>query len=56
MSIKKELQAEEKRLTQKTCTVCGKPAEYCMRGLPDNTYCKVCAKEYFKLLSYLDKL
>jgi len=39
-----------------TCIVCGLEAEFCMRGIPENTYCKKCAKDYFKLLSYLDKL
>lgn len=38
------------------CISCDKVAEYCIRGLPQNTYCKDCAKAYFKLLSYLDKL
>jgi len=38
------------------CVMCNRAAEYCMRGLPENTYCKTCAKDYFKLLSYLDKL
>lgn len=56
MSIKKAVKAEEKKLSQKTCVVCSEPAEFCMRGLPDNTYCKPCAKDYFKLLGYLDKL
>lgn len=38
------------------CIVCGKKAEYCMRGIPKNTYCRKCAEAYFKFLNYLDKL
>ncbi|MBN2141845.1 hypothetical protein JW711_00805 [Candidatus Woesearchaeota archaeon] len=38
------------------CMVCGGNAEYCMRGIPKNTYCKDCAEAYFQLLEYLDKL
>jgi|GEM_PF-2364023 len=38
------------------CIACGKKAEYCMRGLPKNTYCKACAEAYFKFLNYLDRL
>ena len=60
MSIIKEIKKYEKKLDKKTekksCIVCKKPAELCMRGLPENTYCKECAKEYFKLLSYLEKI
>ncbi|MBC8501271.1 MAG: hypothetical protein H8D38_05925 [DPANN group archaeon] len=56
MSIKREVKKEEKKLKQKTCVVCKGPAVFCMRGLPENTYCKDCAKDYFKLLGYLDKL
>jgi len=38
------------------CIVCSAKAEYCMRGLPKNTYCTECAEAYFGLLDYLDKL
>jgi hypothetical protein len=38
------------------CIVCGETAEFCMRGLPKNTYCRDCAEDYFQLLEYLDKL
>jgi hypothetical protein len=38
------------------CIVCGLKAEFCMRGLPKNTYCRDCAEAYFELLDYLDKL
>ena len=38
------------------CIICGKKAEYCMRGLPKNSYCRKCAEAYFKFLNYLDKL
>jgi hypothetical protein len=38
------------------CIVCGAKAEFCMRGIPKNTYCKDCAESYFGLLEYLDKL
>ncbi|MFP4524125.1 MAG: hypothetical protein ACLFO2_02280 [Candidatus Woesearchaeota archaeon] len=41
---------------QKRCIICGAPATHCMRGLPNNTYCKACAKDYFKFLSYLERL
>jgi hypothetical protein len=54
MSIVKEV---TKGLVQKKkCIVCAKPAEFCMRGVPENTYCRECAKDYFKLLSYLEKM
>ena len=36
--------------------ICGEPAEFCIRGIPQNQYCKGCAKGYFKLLGYLDRL
>lgn len=39
-----------------SCIVCGAKAEFCMRGLPKNTYCRECAEAYFELLEYLDKL
>ncbi|MBU1201421.1 MAG: hypothetical protein KJ583_06205 [Nanoarchaeota archaeon] len=55
MSIIDEVRKEEKKHHKKMCVVCGKTAEYCMRGLPENTYCRDCAKDYFKLLGYLDK-
>jgi hypothetical protein len=38
------------------CIICGAKAEFCMRGLPNNTYCRECAESYFKLLDYLDHL
>lgn len=40
----------------KKCIVCGKVATHCMRGLPNNTYCKECAQEHFKFLNYLERL
>ncbi|MBN1274778.1 hypothetical protein JXA12_00590 [Candidatus Woesearchaeota archaeon] len=49
-------EAEEAAGSGKTCIVCGKEAAYCMRGLPNNTYCKQCAKEHFKFLNYLERL
>jgi hypothetical protein len=39
-----------------SCIVCGAKAEFCMRGLPKNTYCRECAEAYFGLLEYLDQL
>ena len=39
-----------------TCIVCGESAEFCMRGIPKNTYCRECAENYFELLDYLDRL
>jgi hypothetical protein len=59
--IKNQVLLEQEKLSskktaKKTCIVCGKPAEFCMRGIPENTNCKPCAKDYFKLLTYLDKL
>ncbi|MFH1770189.1 MAG: hypothetical protein ABH828_01390 [archaeon] len=56
MPIKKEDVLDEKETKPKNCIVCKEPAEFCMRGIPDNCYCKACAKDYFKLLSYLEKL
>ena len=39
-----------------SCIICGAKAEFCMRGLPKNTYCRKCAEAYFGLLEYLDQL
>jgi len=39
-----------------SCIACGAKAEFCMRGLPKNTYCRECAEAYFGLLEYLDQL
>ncbi|MBD3209590.1 hypothetical protein GF367_04215 [Candidatus Woesearchaeota archaeon] len=47
---------EEEARPEKKCIVCGKEATHCMRGLPNNTYCKQCAQEHFKFLNYLEKL
>ena len=52
----REAAAKKERKPRKRCIVCGKPATHCMRGLPNNTYCKECAKDYFKFLSYLERL
>ncbi len=38
------------------CIICQGDAEYCMRGMENNTYCRDCALEYFKFLNYLEKL
>lgn len=57
MSIIRAVKKEEKRLTKKKkCIACNEEAEFCMRGLPENTYCRDCAQEYFKFLNYLEKL
>jgi len=59
MTILKELKKEVKELEQKPvkkCIVCGKKAVFCMRGIPQNAYCKACAEKYFKFLNYLEKL
>ena len=60
LSVKRKVRKAEKEFTielsNKKCLVCGEIAEYCMRGLPNNAYCKECAQNYFKLLSYLEKL
>ena len=53
--VKKEAKALEKK-PEKKCIACGGKAEFCMRGVPKNTYCKDCAEEYLKFLSYLEKL
>ena len=39
-----------------SCIICSAKAEFCMRGLPNNTYCRECAEAYFGLLEYLDRL
>jgi hypothetical protein len=57
MSIIRAVKKEEKRLTKKKkCIACNEEAEFCMRGLPENIYCRDCAQEYFKFLNYLEKL
>ncbi len=38
-----------------SCIICSAKAEFCMRGLPKNTYCRECAEAYFGLLEYLDQ-
>jgi len=63
MAVKGKEELEENEETIKpvpkknpTCIVCGVDAEFCMRGIPKNTYCRDCADNYFGLLEYLDKL
>jgi hypothetical protein len=38
------------------CIICGAKAEFCMRGIPKNTYCRECAEAYFQMIDYLDSL
>jgi hypothetical protein len=54
----KTLKKEEHRSTLKVrkCIICHAPAGYVMKGYELNTYCKECAKESFKELSYLKKI
>ncbi|MFH1590178.1 MAG: hypothetical protein ABIB43_06440 [archaeon] len=54
--LKEEVLKDSKISKKQSCIACKKPAEYCMRGIPENCYCKECAQDYFKLLSYLEKL
>lgn len=55
--VKQEAKAKQRELeSTKSCIVCGKVATHCMRGLPNNTYCKDCAKDHFKFLNYLERL
>ncbi len=54
--VKKHELIVEKEKNGKNCVVCGKNASHCMRGIPQNTYCKDCAQEHFKFLNYLEKL
>lgn len=55
--IIKEVKKLEKDITvHKKCITCGNKATHCMRGLAQNTYCKDCAKDYFKFLNYLERL
>ena len=60
LSVKRKVRQAEKKLTDeltsKKCMICGDPAEFCMRGIPHNLYCRECALEYFKFLNYLEKL
>jgi hypothetical protein len=60
LSIKRKIRQAEKifseKISVKRCLICGENAEYCMRGIPGNAYCRGCAQDYFKLLSYLEKL
>lgn len=42
--------------SKKKCIICNGSAEYCMRGLENNTYCRECALEHFKFLNYLERL
>ncbi len=52
----KDVEKKELKRVTKECIVCGAKATYCMRGLPNNTYCKACAQQHFKFLNYLEKL
>lgn len=54
--VRQEAEKEEREAAPKKCIICDAPATHCMRGLPNNTYCKQCAKDYFKFLSYLERL
>lgn len=55
-TVKQAAREAERALPEKRCIVCGRVATHCMRGLPNNTYCKECAKEHFKFLNYLERL
>jgi len=39
----------------KKCTICGKPAEFCVKNSSE-CYCLECAEEHFGDLSYLEKI
>ena len=41
---------------QGKCVICSVQAEYCVRGVPEDCYCKECAEEFFQSLEDLDKL
>jgi len=43
-------------LVKKQCIVCGAQAAYRIKARPSDTYCKDCALEYFKFLTYLEKI
>ena len=45
----------KKKVKQRTCIVCSDPAEFCVRGVPEDSYCKECASELFTL-DDLDKI
>jgi len=56
--VHKQVKKEEKKLAieKKKCIVCGGKPEYCIRGAPQNSYCRKCALDHFKFLNYLEKL
>ncbi len=56
LKVKQAEKKLEKNLNSKKCIICNDPAEFCMRGIPNNVYCRDCALEYFKFLNYLEKL
>jgi len=60
VSVKRKVKQAEKKLKKKLnskkCIICNETAEYCMRGIPNNVYCRECALEYFKFLNYLEKM
>jgi hypothetical protein len=37
------------------CVICSVNAEYCIRGVPEDCYCRECAEEFFQSLEDLDK-
>jgi agmatine/peptidylarginine deiminase len=47
---------EELAKPKRSCIICGKDATHCVKGHPLDAYCRKCAKEQFKLLSYLQRL
>jgi uncharacterized Fe-S cluster-containing protein len=56
-SESKEIKSEEGSAKDKPrkCIICDKPAEYCVKGLPNTCYCRECALKQFKQLNYLEK-
>ena len=55
--VGKELDELDTEFQQKkTCIVCGGPAGYYIKHRANDTYCRECAMEYFKSLTYLEKI
>jgi hypothetical protein len=46
----------KKKAKQPVCIICSDPAEFCVRGVPEDSYCKECASELFQTLDDLDRI
>jgi hypothetical protein len=57
-SLINKVKKEEKKamLQKRKCVICQAPARFKVKGLDNLAYCKPCAQEAFRYLSYLEKI